>query len=279
MNADSSPEALEYLRKLVYRTSAIVLEESKGYLFQSRLLPILRREGLESFDDLVGRLDAHDAEPLRREVVEAMTTNETSFFRDLHPFEALRRTVLPEIAGQRKLAAPAERTLSIWSAACSTGQELYSIAFVVRDMAALFSGWTVELLGTDISSDVLARAQSGRYSQLEVNRGLPAPMLIRYFTKAGLEWQVSDQVRAMVDFRAMNLCVPWPRLPLMDVIFLRNVLIYFDNDTRTRILERVARQLRPGGYLFLGGVESASSLCRRFTEERIGRAVCFRVQP
>lgn len=270
--APPSKSVLEQLRKLVYGGSAIVLDDSKNYLFYARLSPIVIDEGLPSFDALIGRM-AVDRRLVQR-VVEAMTTNETSFFRDFHPFEALRKVVFPEIANTRKAA----RTLNIWSAASSTGQELYSIAFLIREMAS-FSGWSVRLTGTDLSTDVLARAREGRYSQLEVSRGLPTQMLARYFDKIETEWQVKDEIRKLAEFRRLNLIEPWGSLPQFDVVFLRNVLIYFDEGTRRKILSRLCSHIRPGGYLFLGGVESGADLLGRMTPVQIDKTICYRANP
>lgn len=272
MNSFGPPSkfALEQLRRLVYAHSAIVLDASKNYLFHARLGPVLSAAGVATFDDLIVRI-ATDRQ-LAHRVVEAMTTNETSFFRDVHPFDALRRVILPELAIKRRDA----RALNVWSAASSTGQELYSIAFVLKDMAASFGGWSLHLHGTDLSSEVVARAREGRYSALEIGRGLPSHMLARYFIKAGPDWQVSDEIRNLTEFHRLNLVEAWPRMPLYDVIFLRNVLIYFDEATRRRILDRVTATLRPGGYLFLGGVETASDMAGRLTPVQIDRTTCYR---
>lgn len=265
--------ALDYLRRMIHASSAIVLERNKDYLIESRLTPVLAEEGLASFPELVLRLSRPGAERLRQRVIEAMTTHETFFFRDNHPFEAMRKVVLPEIADSGR----DRRTMSIWSAAASSGQELYSLAMLVREAESRFPGWTIRMLGTDISADILAKARAGRYSQLEVNRGLPAPMLVRHFQQAGLDWQIKDDLRRMVEFRQMNLIEPWHALQPMDVVFLRNVLIYFDVDAKRRILDKLASVMRPGGLLFLGGVETTLNLSTRFAEVRLERCTCYRL--
>jgi chemotaxis protein methyltransferase CheR len=265
--------AFDSLRRLIYAASAIVLERNKDYLFESRLSPLLVEEGLSSFQTLVDKANRPGGAALRQRVIEAMTTNETFFFRDIHPFDLMRKTILPEIADTAK----DRKTLSIWSAASSSGQELYSIAMLLREQERAFSGWTLRLLGSDLSTEVLAKAAAGRYSQLEVNRGLPAPLLVRHFTKIGVDWQIKDDLRRMVSFRPINLIEPWPALPVMDVIFLRNVLIYFDVDAKRRVLDKLASVLRPGGYLFLGGVETTLNLSSRFSEHRLDKCTCYRL--
>lgn len=265
--------AFAYLRRLIYDSSAIVLDGQKDYLFESRLGTILRQESLPSFEALVARITSPAGGPLRQRVIEAMTTNETSFFRDIHPFDALRAHVLPQIGG----ANAQERSLAIWSAACSTGQELYSIAMLIREQQHRFPSWNIHLVGTDLSSDVVNKARAGVFSQLEVNRGLPAPMLLRHFTKVGPNFHVKDDLKQMVQFRTMNLIEHWPPLARFDVVMLRNVLIYFDVATKRRILDRVAQVMRPGGLLFLGGAETTLNLSNRFAELHLDKASCHRL--
>jgi len=271
--APPSEIALDYLRRLVHSNAAIVLDGTKTYLFQARLTPIIAEEGLSDFDELVHLID--EDKTVAQRVVEAMTTNETSFFRDIQPFEALRKVILPGIAEENR----ARKSISIWSAASSTGQELYSIAFLVKEFAARNPGWSFRLMGTDISTEVLERAQAGRYSQLEVNRGLPMSMMVKHFTKVGVDWQVKADVRQFVEFKRMNLIEPWPPMPMFDVVFLRNVLIYFDVATRKRIIDRMADHIRPGGYLFLGGVETSMSQSDRLSIVQMEKTICYRVNP
>ena len=193
-------------------------------------------------------------------MIEAMVTNETSFFRDHHPFEDLRTTILPELIRRRA----AERRLDLWSAAASTGQEPYSLAILIREQFPELAGWSVNILATDLSAEVLERARAGRYNQIEVNRGLPVTLLMKYFRQQGTTWELVEEVRRMVDFRALNLARPWPPLPPMDLILLRNVMIYFEPETKREILGRVARLLRPGGYLLLGSAETTLNLDASF---------------
>jgi chemotaxis protein methyltransferase CheR len=263
-----------YIVKLVHDRSAIVLETGKEYLVESRLLPIAQNEGCASVADLVARLRSLSANGLRQKVIEAMTTNETSFFRDLYPFEALKKTVLPELIARRG----GERTLKLWCAASSSGQEPYSIALLLREHFPGLTDWTVQFIATDLSLEMVRRARAGRYSQLEVNRGLPAPLLVKYFHRHGVEWQIKEELRRMVEFRQMNLVEAWSALPEMDVIFMRNVLIYFDVSTKKNILAKVRRLLRPDGYLFLGAAETTLNLDDGFERMQFEKAGCYRLR-
>jgi chemotaxis protein methyltransferase CheR len=247
----------DFVRKLVQDRSAVVLEPGKEYLVETRLAPLMRQLNLTSIGELIAQLRSPSANGLCTQVVEAMVTTETSFFRDLHPYESLKKTVLPELIRLRS----EERRFCIWSAACSTGQEPYSIAMLLREHFPQLAGWKIQLLATDLSTEVLARAREGRFNQIEVNRGLPAALLVKHFKQHhGSFWQLSDDIRSMVEFREMNLARPWPILPRMDLILLRNVMIYFDVPTKKTILRRAAEVLRPDGYLILGGAETTFNL-------------------
>lgn len=242
----------DFLRGLIRERSAIVLDDGKRYLVETRLAHLVRQHELDSIGGLVERLRSRQGDGLHERVIESVVTTESSFFRDLHPFDSIRRAVLPELARKRA----AERTLNIWCAASSTGQEPYSLAILIREYLPELAGWKINLLATDLSRDVLARAREGRFGQIEVNRGLPAALLIKYFEQHGTTWQLRADVRAMVEFREMNLAQPWPYLPRMDLVLLRNVMIYFEVDTKKEILGRLARVLRPDAYLLLGGSET-----------------------
>lgn len=268
-----SAAEFDYIKKLVLNQSAIALEPGKEYLAEMRLLPIARKEGLDSVAALVARLRTRPSLALNQSVVEAMTTNETSFFRDIHPFEALKAKILPALLNARTQ----EKSLHIWCAACSTGQEPYSIAMLLRELHATQGDWEVSILATDLSTEVLAKAKLGRYTQLEVNRGLPAHLLLKYFEKQGGEWQITESIRKMVQFKTLNLSQPWPYLPPADIVFIRNVLIYFLPETKTEILERIRKVLRPDGYLFLGGAETTLSLSNSFERVTINRATSYRI--
>jgi chemotaxis protein methyltransferase CheR len=265
----------DYIAQLLRQRSAIVLEPGKEYLVESRLLPIARKVGDGSVSDLVARLRAEPDDGLQHAVVDAMTTNETSWFRDRHPFDAIGSRILPDLLARRA----AERQLSIWSAGCSSGQEPYSVAMVLHAQLALHPGWQVRVLGTDLSREMLAKASAGRYGQLEVNRGLPATMLVNHFERSGTDWVVKEHIRRLVEFRWLNLAEPAePALPRFDVVLLRNVLIYFDQETKQRVLARVRRVLRPDGYLFLGGAETTLNVDDAFEPVQYDRATCYRLR-
>ena len=258
----------EYVRRVLADDSALALSDGKEYLVHTRLQPVARREGLGSVSELIDRVRC-GAPDLRRQVVEALVTHETLFFRDVHPFEALRREVIPALS-----RANGGRGLSLWSAATSTGQEAYSMALLMREHFPGLSGTTI--LATDISGPVLARARKARFSQLEVGRGLPVTLLLKHFDQDGKEWQLHREVRDMVTFRQVNLARPLSGIPSMDVVFLRNVLIYFDVAAKAALLERVTRILRPGGYLFLGGAESISGLEASYERVPFGSSISYR---
>jgi chemotaxis protein methyltransferase CheR len=269
-----SPAELDYVRGLVKERSANVLEGDKAYLAEARLLPVAQREGFRSVSELVAHLSGPASDGLRQRAAEAMTINETSFFRDARPFEALRTAVLPELLRRRA----AERRLAVWSAACASGQEPYSVALLLREHFPELAAWDVRLLATDICAAVLERARQGLYTQAEVNRGLPAALLVRYFRREGLDWQLDDAVRRTVELRRLNLVEPWPPLPAFDVVSLRNVLLYFDVPTRKQVLAAVRRALRPDGYLFLGGAETTLRLDDAFEWVPMARAGCYRLR-
>jgi chemotaxis protein methyltransferase CheR len=245
-----------YFAQLLLDRCAIVLEPGKEYLLESRLTPVAKKHGVESVAALVPKLRTACSNGLATEIVEAMVTTETSFFRDIHPFETLRKTVIPELIRARQ----SDRRLNIWCAASSTGQEPYTVALLLKEYFPELANWTLTFLATDISREMLRRSKEGRYSQIEVNRGLPINLLLKYFRQDGAYWQLRDDVRAMIDFQQINLSGPWPALPQTDLVLLRNVMIYFDVDTKKAILRRVARVLRPDGYLILGGAETTFGL-------------------
>lgn len=264
----------QFMQQLLRQRSGIVLEPGKEYLLETRLLPVVRSEKLESIPDLIAKLRQPGHDRLAKLVIEAMTTNETSFFRDYHPFETLRAQILPDLIARRA----AKRKLNIWCAAASTGQEPYSIAMIVKELGSKLSGWNVDILATDLSDDVLDRAREGLYSQLEVNRGLPAPMLVKYFQQDGLSWRLKPEVRQMVTFRKLNLLESFSQLPAMDLIFVRNVLIYFDFATKQDILVRIGRVLEPDGFLFLGGAETTVNVDDSYARVTFGKTVCYQRQ-
>lgn len=268
-----NPNDLTFVCDLVRRRSGIDLDSAKEYLVEARLLPLSRKLGLASLDMLLTKLKQRDA-AIERDAVDAMTTNETSFFRDIHPFEALKKSILPELIARRA----GEKRLNIWCAASSTGQEPYTIAMLLRENFPQLASWSVTFIASDLSRDVLKRAKAGRFSQLEVSRGLPAPLLVKYFTKQGLEWEIAPALREMIDFREINLLEPWPSMPLLDVVFIRNVLIYFSTETKKPILERIRSRMRPDGALFLGVAESTMNVDEQFVRAPQEKSGCFQIK-
>jgi chemotaxis protein methyltransferase CheR len=254
-----TPLDYDYLRKLLKERSGLDLSADKQYLVESRLVPLARKAGLGGIPDLVAKMKS-GADALTTEVVEAMTTNETFFFRDKIPFDHLRDTILPLMLQSRA----SRRSLRIWSAACSTGQEPYSIAMCLKEKGAALAGWRIEIVGTDLSQEVLEKSRAGIYSQFEVQRGLPIQLLVKYFTQSGELWQISPEIRGMVQHRQLNLLQDFSHLGKFDVIFCRNVLIYFDQDTKINIFERLAKSLEPDGMLMLGAAESVVGITDAF---------------
>jgi chemotaxis protein methyltransferase CheR len=264
--------AFDRIRTLVKERCAIVLDDGKEYLVEARLTPIAKSRGIGTLEELASMLDRNHAE-LVDEVVQAMTTNETSFFRDAHPFDALRNHVIPELIARRK----ASKTLRIWCGACSSGQEPYTIAILLKENFPQLAEWDVTLLATDISRAMLERAKAAAYRQLEVNRGLSSQQLLRFFDRSGLEWQLKPEIRSMVTFSPLNLIAPWPPTPTFDIVFLRNVLIYFDVETKQRILGGIRGRLAKDGYLFLGGAETTMNIDAHFERAPFERASCYRL--
>ncbi|MEH2250621.1 MAG: protein-glutamate O-methyltransferase CheR [Nostoc sp.] len=263
----------EYLRELVNHHSAVVLFGDKTYLAELHLQPIVESAGFASIADLVTYLQTQPFNSLHVQTIEALVTNETSFFRDRHPFEALKKYVLPELVKQRAI----ERSLNIWCAACSNGQEPYSIAILIHEHFPMLTNWSHRLIASDFSTKVLARAREGHYNQLEINRGLSKNIRDRYFQRLDTNWQIKEQIRQMVDFRQLNLLQSWSSLPQFDVIFLRNVLIYFDIVTKKALLKKIKQQLKPDGYLFLGSGETTISLDESFKRVLFDKAICYQL--
>jgi chemotaxis protein methyltransferase CheR len=255
-----TPLDYDYLRRLLKERSGLVLAADKQYLVESRLLPVARRAGVAGLGDLVQKLKGPQAEPLVVEVVEAMTTNESFFFRDKIPFEHFRASIMPALLAARA----AQRRIRIWCAAASTGQEPYSLAMALKEMTGSIAGWRIEIVATDLSNEVLEKARAGIYSQFEVQRGLPIQLLVKYFSQIGDTWQIAPDIRAMVQYRALNLLADFSHLGTFDLVFCRNVLIYFDQATKTAVLDRIARITDRGGYLVLGAAETVVGLTESF---------------
>jgi chemotaxis protein methyltransferase CheR len=253
-------EDFDMFCSILKRRSGLVLANDKSYLLESRLTPIARKHGLGSLQELADRVRKQTDEVLLSEITEAMTTNESSFFRDTRPFQMLRDHVLPNMRKNRSK----NKVLRIWSAASSSGQEAYSIAMVLDEEASRFTGWRIETVGTDLSSEMIERSKAGIYTQFEVQRGLAIQMLVKYFTQRGDKWVISDKLRKNVDFKVWNLLEDLSPLGNFDIVFCRNVLIYFDQPTRSKVLDAISERMRSDGYLFLGGAETVLGPLARF---------------
>jgi chemotaxis protein methyltransferase CheR len=264
----------DYVCTLLRQQSGMVLEAGKEYLVETRLKPVAKQAGFASLTDLISQLRDRPLNQLHVSVVEALTTNETQFFRDIHPFEALQSSILPELFRKRA----ATRQLNVWCAAASTGQEPYSLAMLLADSFPDRASWHVRCLASDLSEEALARARQGCYRQLEVNRGLPPRLLTKYFSEQGADWQLAEQILRRVEFRNINLVAAWPVLPQMDLILMRNVLIYFNVETKKAILRKVRKVLKPDGYLFLGSAETTLNLDTAFEQVQFNKTVCYQLK-
>jgi chemotaxis protein methyltransferase CheR len=253
------PTDFDFIAKLLKDRSGLIITRDKAYLLESRLTPVARKRGMKGLDDLVGSLRTA-GEDLLREVTEAMTTNESFFFRDIKPFDQFKDVVLPYMLKERA----AKKSLRIWSAASSSGQEAYSLAMLLKEESARLAGWRIEIVGTDISTEMLEKAKAGLYSQFEVQRGLPIALLVKYFKKNNEMWQIDPSIRAMVQFREYNLLHDLKPLGQFDVVFCRNVLIYFDQPTKSRVLDNVSKIMPDDGFLYLGGAETVLGISDKF---------------
>ena len=263
---------LDYVRELVSDRSGNVISSSQGYLVEQKLNSVMLEVGMDSLEELVRELRGHGKAQLGDKVVEAMTINETSFFRDMHPFDALKTSIVPELIESRQ----ATKRLSILCAACSSGQEPYSVAISLRENFPDLANWNIHITATDICDAMLKRTKEGIYTQFEVNRGLPARLLVKHFDRSGIKWSVKPELRKLIECKKLNLAKPWPPLPRFDIVFLRNVLIYFDRDKKLEILKRISDVLRPDGFLLLGGGETLINLNTSFSRHQAGETVCYR---
>lgn len=254
------PEDFDYFASTLKHRSGLMLTRDKAYLLESCLMPVARKWNLKDLDELAAALRAKHDETVLRDVTEAMTTNESSFFRDQKPFDQFRQVVMPRLLEARA----AKRHIRIWSAAASSGQEAYSLAMLLNEMGPQLGGWKIEIFGTDLSSEMVERARSGNYSQFEVQRGLPVTMLVKYFTQNGDRWQINQQIRDMVTFKELNLLGDFGPIGSFDVVFCRNVLIYFDAPTKTRVLESISQMMQPDAVLYLGGAETVLGITEIF---------------
>jgi chemotaxis protein methyltransferase CheR len=264
-----TPQDYDYIRKLLRERSGLVLSSEKQYLVESRLLPVARKAGLNNLAELVTALKAVPHSSLSSTVVEAMTTNESFFFRDKLPFDNFRDVLMPALLHARAQ----ERHIRIWCAAAATGQEPYSLAMALREMGSRLAGWNIEIFATDISQAALEKAKAGLYSQFEVQRGLPIQMLVKYFTQVGDQWQIFPEIRAMVTYRHFNLLQEFSAFGFFDVVFCRNVLIYFDQETKIGVLNRLAKAMRADSYLMLGAAETVVGLTTAFKPMMAQRGV------
>jgi chemotaxis protein methyltransferase CheR len=271
----SSDSDYAYLRQLVLSQSANLIDPSRNALFETRLQPIAQRAGASTLKDFVSILRVDRTPQLHRAVAEAMTINETSFFRDGKPFDLLREKILPKLIAKNS----ATRKLRIWSAANSTGQEAYSIAMLIAESFPELAAWDVKIVGTDISAQVIEYARRGRYRRMEVNRGLPARMLVKYLARDHDEWEVVPALRSMCEFKYANLCAPLPELPVFDLVLLRNVLLYFPQQDRGCVFSDVYRQMAPGGYLLLGSAEQAEDSTNLFQVQFANDCYFYRPSP
>ena len=265
----------DFVQKLVQQKAAIVLDNGKQYFVESRLTPLAQNTGHDSIEKLILALrkNPHNSRMVEQ-VVEAITIHETSFFRDVHPFKCMKEVVVPALLERRA----SQHTLNLWCAACSSGQEPYTVTMLLRENFPQLQSWNVRFIATDISNQILDRARDGKFSQLEVNRGLPAPLLLKHFEKQGLVWQIKPQLRSSIEFRKLNLIDNWPPMPKMDVVFLRNVLIYFDVETKRKILGEVRKLLNPDGFLFLGAAEMPMSIDNAFERIDYPRSGCYKLR-
>ncbi len=262
----------DLVRAFVYKQSAIVLDSGKEYLVDARLTTLARSCGLAGVSEVIRELRSGRNAAIEAKIIDAMTTNETSFLRDIRPFDTLRELVMPELIERRGTT----RSLRIWSAACSTGQEPYTVAMLLDTHFPELRSWNVKIVATDLSTEALATARSGRYSQIEANRGLPAPWLVKYFERSGMGWQIKSELRQRVDFQPLNLIRQWSLVGKMDLILCRNVLIYFDVETKREIVNRLEQQLAPDGFVFLGSAESMVGVSDKFARIPSDRSGCLR---
>jgi chemotaxis protein methyltransferase CheR len=269
-----NPGDFEYISKIVREQSAIVLEKGKEYLVEARLTPLAASENFKTIADLAQQMKRDASGKLITKVVEAMTTNETSFFRDIHPFEVLKSTIIPELIQKRE----SQKKLSIWCGASSSGQEPYTLAMLIRENFPQLKNWKIDFMASDISTEMQKRCQDGIYSQLEINRGLPAILMVKYFQRNGAQWQIKPELRQMIDFKILNLSGRWPFMPKFDLVMMRNVLIYFDVPTKKEILRKVRENLYPDGYVFLGAAETTLNLDEKYERMNFKQSGCYRIK-
>ena len=263
----------DYISKVIREECGIILEKGKEYLIETRVTPLMRHENLESIESLVKKIKSETRGDLKQALIESMITNETSFFRDIHPFEILNSKIIPELIEKRK----AEEELNIWCGASSSGQEPYSLAIIIKNNFPQINTWKINFLVSDISNKNLKRCKSGIYTQLEVNRGLSPTLLARYFDRKGMEWQVKDELRQVMQFQIINLAGSWPKMLQLDLVMMRNVLIYFSLQMRKKVLGKISKLLKADGYLFLGAAETTINLDKNFERIPFNQSGCYRL--
>ncbi len=266
-----NPEQFRFFAEMVKEHSGIALVKGKEYLLESRLNELAKILGLKDIDALYKKAKFQMTPRLKEQIIEAMTTNETYFFRDQHPFDALRKHIIPEMIERNA----AKKSLKFWSAACSTGQEPYSISMIINEHFPALANWQVSITATDISKQAISKGMAGRFTQVEVNRGLPITLLIKYFKQQGAFWVVNEKLKRPMRFKQMNLMGPFIGINGMDIVLCRYVLIYFDHDTKKQILEKIVKVMNPGGYLLLGATETPVGLPPSMKRKSFGRSVCW----
>ncbi len=270
-----APAELKIISQYIQQISGIYLDQSKSYLFETRLSSIAETQGCTSYQELCQKAQREPSKKIEREIIDAITTNETLFFRDKGPFELLQHKILPEVIDARSSKSPLKPAIKIWSAASSTGQELYSIAIVLKELLRETSGYNLSLLGTDISEAAIVQASYGKYNRFEIERGLDKKFLQKYFTLFGDSWKIKDEIRAMANFRKLNLMQPFTSLGKFDIIFCRNVAIYFTLEDRKRLFNKLAESLADDGYLIIGSTESLTGICPQFVPKRHLRSIFY----
>jgi chemotaxis protein methyltransferase CheR len=274
------PDEIKLISQYVYDISGIALDKNKAYLFETRLGKLVKEEGCASYLDLFNKIKRSPSKDLEKKVINAITTNETLFFRDSSPFDLLQHKILPEVIDNRTAGKTGilPTAINIWSAACSTGQEIYSIAIVLKELLGDIKKFRIKLLGTDISDAAIAQASYGAYNKFEIGRGLPPDKLNRYFTLSGDNWKISDEIRAMATFRKINLMLSFAGLGKFDIIFCRNVAIYFTLEDRKKLFDKLADVLAPDGFLIIGSTESLTGVCPRFVPKRHLKSIFYQLK-
>ncbi len=272
-----TPNEIKVLSKYIYDISGIFLDEKKAYLLETRLKMIMDTEGFTSYQALYQRAISEKSGQMERKIIDAVTTNETLFFRDKAPFEMFKYKVMPDLIDKRTAQAAGSMPINIriWSAACSTGQEIYSLAIILKELIPDQKKYRIKLLGTDISDDAVAQASYGKYNRFEIERGLEKDQLQKYFVSNGSSWKIRDDIRAMAVFQKRNLMEPFTGIGQFDVVFCRNVAIYFSIEDRKRLFDKIAGVMAPDGYLVIGSTESLTGICPQFEPQRHLRSVFY----